>query len=814
MWSRSKATRSCADAGRALRRVAGLLAIGLTATAAGAVELHVAVAGHDSADGSRAHPLATLAGAQQRLRESGRLRHESAEVLVHAGVYYLTTPLVLEPQDSGSAAAPVVYRAAPGEKVILSGGRRWTLDWRPWRNGISVADTPPDFVTDQLFADGTQLTLARYPNFDPQVAILGGYAAEALAPARTGKWADPTGGKVHALDENSWGSYHYLITGRAPDGSLLLEGGGQTNRPARMHGLYRFVENILEELDAPGEWFHDRAARKLYLCPPPGLDLAQAVFETVRLPELVSFRGSQSHPVGFVSLEGFVFQHASRTCMETREPLLRSDWTVYRGGSVFLTGTEDCAVVRCRIENVGGNAIFASGYNRRLDVRECLIEGAGASGVLFVGLPSAVRNPLFAYEQRLPLAQLDLTPGPKSDDYPMDCRVVDCVIRNTGRVEKQSAGVQISMSRRIAVIHCSIHGVPRAGIDISDGTWGGHLIEGCDVFDTVLETGDHGSFNAWGRDRYWGVEGATAAQLRELARLDALEPTVIRRNRWRCDRGWDIDLDDGSSNYEITENVLLQGGLKLREGFFRRASNNVIVNNTLHPHVWFAGSGDVFTHNIVMTRYRPARMIPERWGETVDENLFTSRDADRTAFADKGCDAHSLSGDAGFIDPARGDFRVQAGSPALRVGFLNFPMNEFGVRPPALRALAGAPIIPALRSVAEIDAPPVYRWLGATVRSLQPGEFSAFGVPEDAGGVLLTDAPAGTRAAEAGLHAGDFIQGLAGEAVKSPADLGRKLMRRPAGQPVALRLRRDQTWTRVDLAPPFDVPEKERAAGK
>ena len=24
---------------------------------------------------------------------------------------------------------------------------------------------------------------------------------------------------------------------------------------------------------------------------------------------------------------------------------------------------------------------------------------------------------------------------------------------------------------------------------------------------------------------------------------------MLRNNRWRCDHGWDIDLDDGSTNY-------------------------------------------------------------------------------------------------------------------------------------------------------------------------------------------------------------------------------------------------------------------------
>ncbi len=66
-----------------------------------------------------------------------------------------------------------------------------------------------------------------------------------------------------------------------------------------------------------------------------------------------------------------------------------------------------------------------------------------------------------------------------------------------------------------------------------------------------------------------------------------VKPNIIRNSRWRCDHGWDVDLDDGSSNYEIYNNLFLNGGLKLREGFHRRVWNNITVNNALHPHVWY-----------------------------------------------------------------------------------------------------------------------------------------------------------------------------------------------------------------------------------
>ena len=110
---------------------------------------------------------------------------------------------------------------------------------------------------------------------------------------------------------------------------------------------------------------------------------------------------------------------------------------------------------------------------------------------------------------------------------------------------------------------CSIYDCARAGINIGDGCWGGHLIERCDVFDTVLETHDHGSFNSWGRDRYWhsdaGVRKSRWTQTPICPSSMPSRPLSIRDSRWRCDHGWDIDLDDGSSNYDIYNNLVAQG---------------------------------------------------------------------------------------------------------------------------------------------------------------------------------------------------------------------------------------------------------------
>jgi hypothetical protein len=497
----------------------------------------------------------------------------------------------------------------------------------------------------------------------------------------------------------------------------------------------------------------------------------------------VEFRGEPGRPVRFITLKGLVFRHAARTFMDNREPLLRSDWTIYRGGAVFLTGTEDCGLEDCFLDQLGGNAVFASAYNRRVTVRGCHIARAGGNGVAFVGDPRAVRNPLFDTGQRQALADIDKTPGPKTDDYPADCLVEDCLIYLSGRVEKQTAPVQIAMSQGITVRHCSLYDVPRAGINIGDGCWGGHVIEFCDIFDTVKETGDHGSFNSWGRDRYWGLKGVDLGQVtlgpdRDLPRLDAVRPTVLRNNRWRCDHGWDIDLDDGSTNYEIYNNLCLNGGIKLREGFYRVCENNIMVSSSFNPHVWYTHSQDVFRRNIVCGPYRPIR-VPQPWGKECDYNLLHQPGQTPPVPAaglqkQSGLDAHSVEADAQFVDPARGDYRVKDGSPALALGFKNFAMDQFGVRKPDLKKIARTPQLPGAAAAPTQESkrdPRVTAWCGAKVRSVVGmGEVSAGGLPGETG-VLVLDAPAGSAAAKAGLKANDVILKRDGKKVDVVQDL-------------------------------------------
>lgn len=757
----------------------------------------VAPNGDDADPGTVDRPFGTIRRAQQAVR------HAPGVVWLRGGTHYLHEPLVFTPRDSGTKTAPAVYQAYGNEQPVISGGVRLeNLNWQPYRDGIFQAKVPSDLQTEEIFVNGERQILARYPNFDPHAPYFDGFAADALSPERVARWADPAGGYFHAMHPALWGDFTWRITGKDAPGRVTMEGGWQNNRGAAAHPKIRFVENIFEELDAPGEWFLHGKTHTLYFYPPPGLDLARATVEATRLRSLVEFRGSEEQPVRFVILRGLTLRHAARTVMDTKEPLLRTDWAIYRGGAVFFEGTEDCALEDSFLDQVGGNAVFVNHYNRRVTVRGCHVARAGASGICFVGDPQAARNPLFNYAQVNRLEDLDRTPGPRTGNYPADCLVEDCLIYLTGRVEKQTAGVNIDLAQGITVRHCSIYDVPRAGINIGDGCWGGHVIEFCDVFDTVKETGDHGSFNSWGRDRYWRPStaevNAWVKQVPEFPRLDAVKPVVLRNNRWRCDHGWDIDLDDGSSFYVITNNLCLRGGIKNREGYGRVVENNIIVGSGLHPHVWYAASGDVFRRNIVWREYQPALMPAPPWGQDLDYNLVHREGAANAPAVrlqkQSGRDEHSIVADAQFVDAGQGDYRVKDASPALALGFVNFPMNDFGVRKPALKALARTPILPGQTSVLAPqtrDSAP-HAWLGASVRNIaDAGEMSALGLP-GVTGVLVLDVPAGSALAQGGVQKGDVILSVNGTRIGDLATLLQQVPALAGYQSIVLGVSRQQ----------------------
>ncbi len=743
-----------------------------------AADFYISPSGNDNNNGTLHHPFATLERAKQEIIKAKKLK--PVTFYLRKGTYYLPQTLVFTSLYSGSSQAPVTFMPYGDETPVMSGGIALRLNWKPFRNGIMMAVVPKEFATDQFFVNGKRQNMARYPNYNPDAQYYNGFAADAFSKERAKRWNNPVGGYIHAMHKAMWGDYHYRITGKDTAGNVTYIGGWQNNRQMGMHPERRYVENIFEEVDAPGEWYLDKKSHILYFYPPQNINLKNSLIEAVRLNHLIEFNGSEKKPVKYIAFQGITFKHSKRTFMENKEPLLRSDWTTYRGGMIFFNGAENCAIKDCFIDQAGGNAVFINNYNRHITISGCHIFKTGASGIAFIGDPKAVRSPLFEYNQVRDLKDIDKTPGPKSSNYPSDCLVEDCLINETGRIEKQTAGVQIEMSQNITVRHCSIYDVPRAGINIGSGEWGGHIIEWNDVFDTVEETGDHGSFNAWGRDRFWRPKRPEVnnwvKEVPQLPFLDAVKTTIIRNNRFRCDHGWDIDLDDGSSNYLIRNNLCLNGGIKNREGYNRTVENNITVNNSFHPHVWYENSGDVFQSNIIFTSYKPVGM-PKIWGRQIDYN-FLHRPAEALKQAPEiknqsGQDQHSLTGDALFNNTLEGDYRVKENSPVLNLGFINFPMDKFGVQKSALKKIARTPPMskPAPVSTIPGRSNTIYSWLGASVRNIAgDGEVSAYGLPGEAG-VLVLDVPHGSSLIKSGIEKDDVIVSCNLKEIKNVSEL-------------------------------------------
>jgi len=796
------------------------------ATASGPVAtptaIYVSPSGSDAASGDKTAPKATLAAAV-----ATAIKANLKEVIVEDGTHYLAQPLLLGPSASG-----IFIHADSGAHPVISGARPLNgLAWTTYKGNIMQASVS-GAAFDQLFVNGTGQVRARYPNFQPGAAVVfNGFASQSAIQARAAAWKNPAGGFLHSMMNAAWSDQHQNILGVNSNGTLNLSSPIGNNRLSQgTDTSTEYVENIFEELDAPGEWFYNTQTATLYFYPPAGVDLKSARFEGAVIENLISIQGTEANPAQNIRIDGLNFTATSYTFTKTTEPLLRSDWTIYRSGAILTEGASNIEISNNVFQGLGGNAIFVSGYNRNINIHTNEIYNIGASAIAFVGRPDAVRSstavnavPPMNYNTAANYASLDMVKGPKSNNYPASSFASDNLIHDIGTKEKQVAGVEISMASKITVQHNSIYNTPRAGINIGDGTWGGHLIAYNDVFNTVLETGDHGAFNAWGRDRYWSPD-SNAMKAEMLANptiwnLDAVDQTVIQNNRFRCDRGWDIDFDDGTSNYLVQNNVLLgggkainndlKGGLKFREGFARIGINNIILNDSFYPQVWFANSGDVFQHNIVMGAHKPALL--SNFGKTVNSNLFMTN-ADLVAsqnISPGSWETASAVGNPLFASAATGDYSVPANSPAVtQIGFVSFATNQFGVQNAALKAKAQTPTLPLLDyGGSTTPTSDKTALIGATIESITTvAQQSAAGLPT-VQGVLVDAVQAGSAAATSGLLAGDAIIGSVAGGKSTPVNTVKDLINayNAAGGSGSLTLkiyRNQQPMTLVLTFPP------------
>ncbi|WP_022894394.1 right-handed parallel beta-helix repeat-containing protein [Agromyces subbeticus] len=862
---------------RLLRAVAGagIAAIALStlaalpAHAAEAVTVFVATNGDDANPGTSAGaPVASMTRAQELVREA---LPSGAPVTVQLaeGEYYLDSTLALTNADSGTESAPVRWVGA-GEGATINGGRKLTGTWTPSAADptVMVTDVPDGIDFDELFVDDSRQVMARYPNWDDSASRLEGTTSMSTLNSRSAGWSKPTSGYVRAMHCHDWGSVSFTISGRA-ENALQLAFVGDNNRPQDCNATLPMkadavmVENIREELDATNEWFLDRDANKLYLKPAQGVDLSAATIEVGELDQLVTLNGtSPEDPIHDISFENLGFERTHRTLFNSPFiSLSRGDWSVVAKGAAYLKNSRDVTFTNSSFADLGGNGIYLEGYNSGTAITASRFENNGATDVHVVGSPAAVRNYAGNYFTTPPIS--DLGSGPKTEDYPRDILIEGNVMRNNGRYEKQTSSVNIAMALDVTVRGNSLSDSPRACLNFSDNTWGGHLIQDNDIFDCVRETGDNGSINSWGRSRFWKTgasnnafaslaEGVTfmgntggalnAEQARAMMKLDVIEPITIDHNRFWHDGDWAIDLDDGSSNFVMTNNVLLKGGVKLRDGFERTLRNNLILNGATFEQVSYMPGGDVIEQNITLGRlpYDNVLNDPGLAQYSIGKNLFWNAGAaidvkprggateklsvdgtmlnTATSWYAAGMDRDSAVGDPVFSDAdptGNYDFTVAGTSPALALGYQNIPMTGFGAAdgalPPEAVLPTGTngpdPIDLARRKYVE------HLWGGEIANITTAAEQSSYAI-SDFKGVKFVSAPDGSLAATAGLRTDDLVRTINGiEVGEQRNSFWQAYNALPGGAAITLDVRRASTNVTVELTKPTDAEKINNTSG-
>ena len=147
------------------------------------------------------------------------------------------------------------------------------------RKGVYVASV--NEKVNHVYCNGELLFLARFPNTGWLRTDTGNSGtrinASELAKHPRNKNGYWNGANVRW---RRWSWWFETRTVQSWDGSKAMRLAGQAigpNHDGDHSGFY--MDNKIEELDHPGEWFYDASAKKLYVYPPKGVDIENALIE-------------------------------------------------------------------------------------------------------------------------------------------------------------------------------------------------------------------------------------------------------------------------------------------------------------------------------------------------------------------------------------------------------------------------------------------------------------------------------------------------------------------------------------------------------
>ncbi len=451
-----------------------LTALALVTVTARATEFHISPSGHDANPGTKDKPFAAPARAVAAVRTlvAGGLNRD-VRVVLHGGTYMLEAPLVFTSADSGSADHAITYAAAPGETVVISGGRpvtgwkaaggsKWTADLAEVKAG--------EWFFRQLVVNGQRAVRARWPDEDGVLHIATvGNEVRAFTFDRTLPPENLGSQDAELVVYENWSVSRALVATsdeRQLATATAVGWIGHGDMTTASPGKPAFIEHARAALDQPGEWFLDRRTGTLNYLARPGETPTQTVAVAPVLTQLVKIAGTKEKPVRNLRFEGLRFEHtdfalpaigyseiqAAHFGPSTKLP------TQVQPVAVECAYAEDVQFARCRFAHLNNSGIGFGPGCRRNTVSGCVIEDIGGNGVM-VGWRGTGRLQGGA-EGTLDADWADPA------DAPAGNTIANCVIRRCGADSRGAVGVFVAFSADTRVAHNVIHDLPYTGVSV------------------------------------------------------------------------------------------------------------------------------------------------------------------------------------------------------------------------------------------------------------------------------------------------------------------------------------------------------------
>jgi hypothetical protein len=396
------------------------------------------------------------------------------------------------------------------------------------------------------------------------------------------------GGILHAWHSQSWALHMFDITKHRPETGVieLAKGGGrqggrnwcrcdQCTYAAGWCGQHQgpdawedtrlisgnwMIENVRAELDQVGEYYFDRDTKLLYVKPNSTVDLID--FRVGLLEQILEVTDGASN----ITIENVGF----RDTVPTYHPKSNwsapsgGDWSLHRGGAIFLENVTNVTIRGCQFRRLDGNAIFLSRKTRNVSIEENHFEWLGENAIATWGDTDGY----------------DAT----AEEFPLYTTIRSNVMRELGIFEKQSSAVGQAKAGHTYIIDNIMFNMPRAAINFNDMVGGGDIVRGNLIFNTCRESGDHGPINSWDRQPFLTTLRDGVTKSFEPLPREINENFIIAN--YGASQG--VDNDDGSSWFHIHHNLFYSAeGFKMDYGTWTMigfVDATVSFQNSLFSH--------------------------------------------------------------------------------------------------------------------------------------------------------------------------------------------------------------------------------------